>query len=155
VSFEIGNESKGEKSMAKMTIDECKAFLVDGARTAKLATVRKDGRPHVVPVWFDLDGDSIVFGTWHESVKAVNISHDPRVCICVDDERPPFNYVQVEGEALISTDLKEVKYWATRIAGKYMGQDKAESYGHRNSGEGSVLVRVTPTKMVGQKDIAK
>jgi PPOX class probable F420-dependent enzyme len=140
--------------MPKMTVDECKAFLVDGARTAKLATVREDGRPHIVPIWFDLDGDAIVFGTGYGSVKAVNMRRDPRVCICVDDERPPFSYVQVEGVAQLSSDSKEVKYWATRIAGKYMGQDKAESIGERNSGEGSLLVRITHTKMSGLKDIA-
>lgn len=33
---------------------EQRAFLLEGTRTAKLATVRKDGRPHVVPVWFEL-----------------------------------------------------------------------------------------------------
>ena len=85
--------------MPKMTTDECYNFLLEGVRTAKLATVRKDGRPHVVPIWFDLDGLTIVFTTWHESVKAKNIGRDPRVCICVDDEWPPFSYVQAEGEA--------------------------------------------------------
>ena len=30
------------------------------ARTAKLATVRADGRPHIAPVWFDLDHDGTV-----------------------------------------------------------------------------------------------
>ncbi len=140
--------------MQKMTPDECKDFLLEGVRTAKLATVRKDGRPHVVPIWFDLDGDCLVFTTWHKSVKAINIKHDPKVCICVDDEAPPFNYVQVEGEAVLSSNGDELKYWATRIAGKYMGQEQAETYGERNSIEGELLVRVTPTKMIGQKDVA-
>jgi len=55
-----------------MSLDEYKSFLLEGARTAKLATVRKEGRPHVAPVWFDLDSDEVVFTTWHESVKAAN-----------------------------------------------------------------------------------
>ena len=140
--------------MPKMTASECKDFLLDRVRTAKLATVRSDGRPHVVPVWFDLDGDSVVFTTWHESVKAANIQRDPRVCICVDDESPPFAYVQIEGQAEISTDQADLKYWATRIAGRYMGEDQAEAYGRRNSVEGELLVRVKPTKIIGQKDVA-
>lgn len=140
--------------MATMTQDECKSFLSDGARTGKSATIRKDGRPHVVPVWFDVDGDKIVFTTWHESVKALNIKRDPRVCICVDDESPPFNYVQVEGRAELSSDSFGLKYWAKRIVGKYMGQEQAETYGERNSGEGELLVTVMPTKITGQKDIA-
>ena len=63
---------------------EHKHFLMEQVRTAKLATVRKDGRPHVTPVWFHLDGDTLVFTTWHTSVKAVNIRRDGRVCLCVD-----------------------------------------------------------------------
>lgn len=140
--------------MPKILPSECRDFLLDRVRTAKLATVRSDGRPHVVPVWFDLDGDSVVFTTWRESVKAANIQRDPRVCLCVDDDSPPFAYVQIEGQAEISTDQADLKYWATRIAGRYMGEDQAEAYGQRNSVEGELLVRVRPTKIIGQKDVA-
>jgi general stress protein 26 len=52
--------------MAKMTESEWKAFLVEKPRTGKLGTVRKDGRPHVAPIWFDLDNDgTILFMTGH------------------------------------------------------------------------------------------
>ena len=49
--------------MQKMTPEEEKAFLLSGTRTGKLATVRADGRPHVAPVWFLLDGDDVIFTT--------------------------------------------------------------------------------------------
>ena len=49
--------------MEKMTQVEWRSFLLTGARTAKLATVRPDSRPHVAPVWFTLDGDDLVFMT--------------------------------------------------------------------------------------------
>jgi nitroimidazol reductase NimA-like FMN-containing flavoprotein (pyridoxamine 5'-phosphate oxidase superfamily) len=39
--------------------------------------VRRDGRPHVVPIWFDLDGETLVFTTGGNSVKAENIRRDP------------------------------------------------------------------------------
>jgi PPOX class probable F420-dependent enzyme len=133
---------------------EHRNFLMEQVRTAKLATVRKDGRPHVTPVWFELDGDTLVFSTWHTSVKALNIRRDGRVCICVDDEKPPFSYIQIEGTAVMSTDSDALEYWNTRIAGRYMGEDLAESYGKRNSVEGELLVRVTPTKIVYMKDVA-
>jgi PPOX class probable F420-dependent enzyme len=140
--------------MQKMTSAECKTFLLERTRTAKLATVRQDGRPHVMPIWFDLDGDTLVFTTWRDSVKARNIRRDPRVCICVDDETPPFAFVQIEGTAVLSSAADELKYWATRIGGRYMGAELAETYGQRNSVEGELVVRVTPTKIIGQKDVA-
>ena len=139
--------------MDKLT-SEHRNFLMGQVRTAKLATVRQDGRPHVTPVWFELDGDTLVFTTWHTSIKAVNIRRDGRVCLCVDDERPPFSYIQIEGTAVMSTDSKALSYWSTRIAGRYIGEGLAEAYGKRNSVEGELLVRVTPTKIVFIKDVA-
>lgn len=141
--------------MQKMTEAEMKAFLLEGTKTGKLATVRQDGRPHVAPIWFDLDGDALVFTTWHETVKAVNLQRDPRLSICVDDEAPPFSFVIIEGSAEISDDPDALAYWATRIAGRYMGADQAEAYGRRNSVEGELLVRVTSTKIIAQKNIAE
>ena len=128
--------------------------LSSRGRPHKLATVRKDGRPHVVPVWFDFDGHTIVFTAWHESVKAINMRRDARVCICLDDERPPFNYVQVEGEAELPSDRDDLRDWSTRIAGKYMGQGAADRHGGRNSIDGELLVRVRIAEIIGQKDVA-
>ena len=136
--------------MDKMT-SEHTHFLIDQVRTAKLAIVRKDGRPHVTPVWFELDGDTLVFTTWHTSVKAMNIRRDGRVCL--DDEKPPFSYIQIEGTADLSADSDALKYWSTRIAARYMGVELADAYGKRNSVEGELLVRVMPTKVVFIKDV--
>jgi PPOX class probable F420-dependent enzyme len=133
---------------------ECREFLLNPVHTGKLATVRADGRPHVVPIWFDLDGDTLVFTTGETSVKAQNIRRDARVSLCVDDETPPFSYLLIEGTAVLTADLGELKHWATRIGGRYMGQDRAEEYGARNGVPGELLVRVTPTKIRFERDIA-
>src|SRR5438067_9795501 len=116
-----------------MTRAEWRAFLLAQARTAKAATVRPDGRPHIAPVWFDLDGDDVVFTTWHTTVKAHDLRRDPRISLCVDDERPPFSFVLIEGTTRLSDNLDEVRAWATRIAGRYMGNMGAKAYGRRRS----------------------
>ena len=134
---------------------ELQTFLLAGTRTAKLATVRADGQPHVVPIWFLLDGETIVFTTGSTSVKARNIKRDHRVSLCVDDEHPPFSFATIAGTAqLIEPKHEELKAWATRIAGRYMGEDRAEAYGLRNSVESEILVRITLTKIIFQRDIA-
>jgi PPOX class probable F420-dependent enzyme len=139
-----------------MTEDEWKAFLLGKpARTAMLATVREDGSPHVVPIWFDLDGDELVFTTGADSVKSRAIHRDPRVCLSVDDERPPFSFVMIDGTATVGEDLAELRHWATRIGGRYMGEDQAEAYGRRNGVPGELLVRVTPTRVVARDAIAE
>lgn len=140
--------------MQAMNHEEIRAFLLERARTGKLATVRADGRPHIAPIWFELDGDDLIFTTWHESIKARNLRRDGRVSLCVDDEAPPFAYAIIEGTATISEDLDELKVWATRIAARYMGAERAEAYGERNGVPGELLVRVTPSKLIGQSAVA-
>ena len=140
--------------MEKMTQDEVREFLLTGTRTGKLATVRKNGRSHVAPIWFDLDKEQLVFTTWHESVKAANLQRDARVTICVDEEAPPFAFVIIEGTATISENVVERAYWARKIAARYMGEDQADAYGERNSVDGELVIRVTPTKIIAQKNLA-
>ena len=138
-----------------MTDDERRAFLTGRpARTGKLATTRADGRPHVAPIWYDLGDDgAVVFTTGAESLKGKALRRDPRVCLCVDDETPPFSFVIVEGTAKLSEDLDELLVWATRIAGRYMGDDQAEAYGRRNAVSGELLVRVVPSHVVAHAGI--
>jgi PPOX class probable F420-dependent enzyme len=137
-----------------MTAEERRAFLLAGTRTAALATVRADGRPHVAPVWFTLDGDDVVFTTWQTSVKGVNLRRDGRVALTVDDETPPYAFVTIEGAATLSTDLEAMRHWATRIAARYMGEDEADDYGRRNAVPGELLVRVRAERTVAVKGVA-
>ncbi|HWF79620.1 MAG TPA: PPOX class F420-dependent oxidoreductase [Streptosporangiaceae bacterium] len=128
--------------------------LATPARTAKLAVVRANGAPHVAPVWIDLDGDQVVFMTSADTIKGKAILRDPRVCLCWDDERPPFSFVTVAGTARTSTDADELLRWATRIGGRYMGSDRADEYGRRNAAPPEMLVRVTPNTIVAKINVA-
>ena len=149
-------------TMTEMSKAEIGRFLMQGTFTGKLGTIRKDGSSHVVPFWFVLDnrnsrgqiGD-IILTTGDTSVKSQNIQRDKRVSICVDDQIPPFSFVTIFGSAKIQPyKQKEVLKWATKIAERYMGKDNAEAYGKRNSEEGLVLVRIKPTRIIAEKDIA-
>ena len=140
--------------MHRMTPDEIRDFLLAGTRTAALATVRADGRPHVAPVWFTLDGDDLLFTTGESTVKGANLQRDGRVALMVDDEEPPFAFVSIEGDVSLSDDLDTMRYWATRIAARYMGEDQADAYGRRNAVPGELLVRVHPMKIVAVKGVA-
>jgi PPOX class probable F420-dependent enzyme len=125
------------------------------ARTAKVAVTRRDGSPHVAPVWVDLDGDEIVFMTGADTIKGKSILRDGRVALCFDDELPPFSFVTVSGTTTTSTDPVELLQWATRIAARYMGDELAEDYGRRNAVPPEMVVRVTPTNVVAMQDIAE
>ncbi|HKG71341.1 MAG TPA: PPOX class F420-dependent oxidoreductase [Nitrososphaeraceae archaeon] len=150
-----------------MSEKEIKRFLMQGTFTGKLATVKKDGSSHIVPIWFVLDGsdkngngdrgedDDIIFTTSGSSVKAKNIERDNRVSICVDDQTPPFSFVIMYGTAKIHHYRQnELFRFATKIARRYIGKDNAENYGRRNSTEGEVLVRIKAKRIIAEKDIA-
>jgi PPOX class probable F420-dependent enzyme len=148
--------------MTEMSKAEIRRFLMQGTFTGKLATVKKNGSPQVVPIWFVLDegngrgkiGD-IILTTGDTSVKAQNIQRDNRVSICVDDQIPPFSFVTIFGTAKIYPyKQKEILRWATKIAERYIGKKNAEAYGRRNSGESAVLVRIKPKRILAEKDIA-
>jgi hypothetical protein len=62
--------------------------------------------------------------------------------------------VRVDGVAELSDDPAELRRWATRIAERYMGKERAREFGERNSVPGELVVRVRRTHTVGQTDLA-
>ncbi len=117
-----------------MSKQQRREFLLEGTRTAKLAVPRADGTPHVVPVWFVLDGDDIVFTTGSDTVKGRSLRRDGRVALC--------------------TYLDEMLLWATAIGGRYMGAERAEEFGRRNAVSGELLVRVAPTRVIARTAVS-
>jgi PPOX class probable F420-dependent enzyme len=140
--------------MAIMSQAQWREFVTTGTRTGKLAVTRADGRPHVTPVWFVLDGDDVVLMTAADSLKGRVLRRDPRVSLCVDDQQPPYSFVVIEGTARLSEDPAELRRWATAIGGRYMGADRAEQYGARNGVPGELLVRIAPSRVVAVRDVA-
>jgi PPOX class probable F420-dependent enzyme len=118
-----------------------------GATTAQPPSPRAtDGRAAVA--------DELMLTTGAASLKAKAIRRDGRVCLCVDDQVPPYSYVMIEGTAVLSDDVDELRRWATAIGGRYMGADRADEFGARNAVPEELLVRITPTHVVAWADMA-
>ncbi|HVQ96364.1 MAG TPA: PPOX class F420-dependent oxidoreductase [Mycobacteriales bacterium] len=137
-----------------MSEEEWRAFVAEGTRTGKVATTRPDGRPHVAPVWFVLDGADLVFTTGRNTAKGRALTADPRVAICVDDERPPFSFVLIEGTATVSEEPAALLDAAIKLGARYMGADRAEEFGRRNAVPGELLIRVHPDKVIAQAELS-
>jgi PPOX class probable F420-dependent enzyme len=142
-------------AMRSMTPDEVVAFLRDGSRTGKLAVTRSDGRPHVTPVWFDIDSATgeVVFLTVAATVKGRALRRDGRISLCADQMEMPFAFARIDGEVASITpfedDPEAVRHWATETCRRYVGDDRAEEFGRRNAAPGEVLVRIRPTAYTG------
>lgn len=130
------------------------AFLSEGTRTGKLGYLAADGRPLVAPIWFLVEDGQLVFNTGGATAKGRALLRDPRAVLVVDDDKPPFSFVQVQGIASISADAADLLETATRIAARYMGQDRADEFGRRNGVPGELVVRITPTKVIAAFDVA-
>jgi PPOX class probable F420-dependent enzyme len=135
--------------------DDVIAFISEGTRTGKLGYTASDGRPLVAPVWFVVDDGTLAFNTGKDTAKGRALARDSRAVICVDDERPPYSFVQVQGTVTISEDPADLVDIATRAGARYMGADRADEYGRRNGVPGEVVVRLQPTKVLKAFDLAQ
>jgi PPOX class probable F420-dependent enzyme len=139
--------------MRAMDWAEASQFLLAGRRTATIATIGRDGHPHVVPVWFVLDGHDVVFSTSSASAKARNLQRDQRVALCVDDDAPPFGFVTIKGQARLIRRPDDFLAWTTRIAGRYVGPERAVEMGTRNIEMDDTLVRIRVDSYIAYADI--
>ncbi|HTF53769.1 MAG TPA: PPOX class F420-dependent oxidoreductase [Pseudonocardia sp.] len=130
------------------------SFLSEGTRTGKVGYLAADGRPLVAPIWFVVEDGQVVFNTARDSAKGRALARDPRVVLCVDLERAPYGFVQIQGLATTSEDIDDLVSVATRIGGRYMGAERAEEFGKRNGVPGELVVRIKPTKVIADFDMA-
>jgi PPOX class probable F420-dependent enzyme len=140
----------------EMTDDERRAFLMQGTRTAILATTRADGHPVAVPVGFALDGDDVLILTSERSVKARALLRDPRVTLVVDDPTPPFAYVAIEGTAEGTLEPGAARSAATAAIGRrYAGEDGVEGFAQYADAQLRLLVRVRPTRITARDRVGE
>lgn len=139
--------------MLSLSDPQVRTFLTEGTRTGKLSFTSASGQPLVVPVWFVLEGDDVVFNTGRDTAKGRALARDPRTAICVDLEQPPYAFIQVQGVAELSGDPAELVRTATAIAARYMGPERAAEFGQRNGVPGELVVRIRPHKVLGVFDM--
>jgi general stress protein 26 len=106
------------------------AFLKERL-VAQLATVSKDGSPHVKPVWFRWDGEKVWMITWLKCKTVYNIQHHSRVAVSIDSSRAPVTSFPdmgclIHGEAELVPEVKnkvDPKSWHFKIFAKYLGEE--------------------------------
>lgn len=73
-----------QRDAIRMSEDEIAAFL-DSQRNLQVATIGKDGAPHLTTVWYVVHDGRILFETYGKSQKIVNLKRDPRLAVLVED----------------------------------------------------------------------
>src|SRR5688500_12158540 len=98
------------RDQIRMTDDEAQAFL-SGRHTMNVATIGKDGRAHLVAMWYGFFGDgSLGFWTYGKSQKILNLHRDPRMTCLVETgaEYAELRGVEIVGKGIVLTERDEV-----------------------------------------------
>ena len=119
--------------------------IFDKKAFCHLATVGRDGRPQVTPVWCDFDGTHVRVNTARGRVKDRNLKANPNVALSAQDPDNPYRYVQVRGRVVEMTEQGADAH-IDALAKKYIGKDR---YPNRAAGEVRVLVKIAPESVQG------
>ena len=130
--------------MPEMTRDEIYAWLDDGPQWIRMATVGRDGYPHVVPIGYFRLGDEIVVPI--RGQREVNVRRNPKVSLVLDagTSRSDLKGVVIQGDATVVDDPAE-RLELTRAGARARGVAEAEL--PTESRAGRTFARVRPTKI--------
>lgn len=109
-----------QRGRIRMSDDEVWAFL-DEARHLQVATLGRDGSPHLMTLWFARAGPALVFPSYTRSQKVVNLRRDPRIAVLAEagSTYDELRGVSINGRAeLVDDDPRRIDL-ACLIEGRY------------------------------------
>ena len=100
---------------------EIQDFLSSGAKVLQVATLGKDGSPHLAPMWFVTDDGKVVFRSFTKSQKIVNLMRDPRLTVLAEagNSYAELQGVMIKGTARLVTDPEYVLKIYGGLAARY------------------------------------
>jgi PPOX class probable F420-dependent enzyme len=125
--------------------DEDLRRLFQFRNLAYLATLSKDGSPHVIPVWAEMVNDLILINTFETSAKNKNITSDKRIALSVVEQNNPFNMVSIKGR-VVEQATEEADEHLKRLAKKYLGIGR---YYYRKPNHQRIILKIKPEKIMG------
>jgi DNA-binding IclR family transcriptional regulator len=133
--------------------EELNAFL-DGPWAARLACIRPDGSPHVVPIWYEWRDATFLIAAWPGSVWADFVAQNPAVALTIDEPWPPMRRVLVRGQAqpLAPDSIPGgIKGLYTRLNARYLGTP-VQSIEADEPQTAWKAFRIPPVKMIAHRE---
>ena len=121
-------------------IPEQYSDLLHSTALAHIATIGPKGDPQTTPVWFEWDGQHILFSQTKGRQKYRNVKRNPAIALSIVDPSNPFRYLEVRGK-VVAIDEDQNNQFIDSMAKKYMGRDK---YPFHQPGDERVIVVVEP-----------
>lgn len=128
-----------------MTPEEIKVFLADN-KVCRMATVDKDGMPHVVPMWYVILDGEIYIETTGTTKKVKNVESTKKTAIIVDAGDSLYDYrgVMMQGETEILNEKAFFKRFREALSQRYFGSDEHPGYKLLTSMPNRVLLKFVP-----------
>ena len=123
-----------------MAFEDPVRSLLSGRNFCHVGTIRKDGAPHIVPVWVDTDGEHVVLNSAEGRAWVRNVDRDPRVTCTVLNMENPYEFVQIRGRVVERTNDGADEH-IDKMAQKYLNQD---TYPFRTESEQRVVFKIAP-----------
>jgi PPOX class probable F420-dependent enzyme len=136
------------KPVSTSLADNTVRKLFEGKNFVYVASLMKDGSPHVTPTWVDIDDGIVLVNTAIGRIKQKNISRDKRVALAVADQNNPYDMVTIRGKVVDQITGQEAEEHVDKLAKKYMGKDR---YPRRAPGEKRILLKIKPDKLFHMK----
>ncbi|OBF22718.1 PPOX class F420-dependent oxidoreductase [Mycobacterium kubicae] len=114
----------GTNQRADIVMSEAEiADFVNSSRTGTLATIGRDGQPHLTAMWYAVVDGEIWLETKAKSQKAVNLKRDPRVSFLLEDgdTYDTLRGVSFEGTAEIVEDPEALHRVGISVWERYTG----------------------------------
>jgi PPOX class probable F420-dependent enzyme len=129
--------------MARTTLDDRDRELLQDTNFCHVATLREDGTIHNVPVWVDVDGDTVVLNSAEGRAWPANARRTGQATLTVANMENPYEYVSITGHVAEDTHDGADEH-IDKLAQKYLGQD---TYPFRKPGEQRVMIRIAPDRV--------
>jgi DNA-binding IclR family transcriptional regulator len=136
-----------------MAEEELRAFL-DGPWAARLACIRPDGSPHVVPVWYEWRDATFLIAAWPGSVWADFVTQNPAVALTIDEPWPPMRRILVRGQALplaAESIPGGIEGLCARLNARYLGAP-VQSIDVDEPRTAWKAFRIPPVKMIAHRE---
>lgn len=140
-----------QRDLVRMTDAEIAAFL-DEAHSLQVATIGKDGAPHLTTVWFTVKDGEILFETYGKSQKVMNLRRDPRIAVLAEDGTTydALRGVSINGTARLVEDNPERTDLMRLLLGHHFAGQSDEQLDAMavKMAEKRIVVAVTPEKVM-------
>lgn len=127
-----------------MPLDDDTARLAAGPTFATVVTLMPDGQPQAQLRWVDTDGDHVLVNTEPQRQVAKNIARDPRITVLLRNEEDPYDWSEVRGRVVATTEGEEALAHIHALSRKYTGADYQNPIGP----EGRVILSVEASKVI-------